>query len=122
MKKESKWITVTVAVGIFMVLMGMILAVMIWKRETMPAWELNETIADCIAENSVLYVSEGCIQCREQEKIFGEYYGNLVIVDCLEGKRCLEADIIRVPTWIIDGDHFEGVQSLEFLTVMTGCK
>lgn len=76
----------------------------------------------CIAQNSVLYVSQGCIHCVEQEKLFGENYQYLITIDCkLEPKKCLEAEITGTPTWIINGSKLVGVQDIETLKRVTNC-
>lgn len=76
----------------------------------------------CIAENSVLYVSQGCIYCREQENLFGENYQYITAVDCkLEPKKCLEAEITGTPTWVINGTKLVGVQDIETLKRVTNC-
>ena len=74
----------------------------------------NEGVLD-FGENATLYVSKGCPHCLKQLRIIGEC-PNLNIVDCTKDpNKCLEAGIIRVPTWIIDDKKYEGFQSIDKL-------
>lgn len=77
-----------------------------------------------LGENATLYISNGCPHCTTQLKILGECSKNLTIIDCTEEpNKCLEAEIIRVPTWIINGKKYVGIQSIEELNELTNsCK
>ncbi len=81
-------------------------------------------IARYIGEHSVLYVQTGCIHCIEQEALFGDNVKYLNIVDCLiEGRQeCIIAGIDGTPTWVINGQKYEGVQTIEKLKELTGYK
>jgi len=79
-----------------------------------------ENVTKCIGENSVLYTQLGCHYCEVQEKMFGDNYHDLTIIDCFfEKEKCLE--IQTTPTWIINGEKYRGVQSIEKLQELTGC-
>ena len=74
----------------------------------------NEEVLN-FGENATLYVSKGCPHCIKQLKILGEC-SNLTIIDCTkEPNKCIEAGIIRVPTWIINNQIYGGVKSIEEL-------
>ena len=80
----------------------------------------SEGVAKCIGENSVFYVQLGCSACRIQEEMFGENYKFLNSVDCFyERESC--GEIEATPTWIIKGEQYKGVQSIEKLKELTGC-
>ena len=81
-----------------------------------------EEIAKCIGEKSTLYVQLGCPHCKTQEDMFGNNKKYLEEVDCFyERIECQEKDIQATPTWIISGEYYEGVQSIERLQELTGC-
>ena len=82
--------------------------------------ETPTEIVKCIGENSVLYSQLGCSACKKQEELFGENYQYLNEIDCFyEVDKCSE---IRVtPTWIIKGQKYEGVQTIEELKKLTEC-
>lgn len=82
--------------------------------------ETPDEVAKCIGRNSVLYIQLGCHACETQKKLFGESYQYLNKIDCwFEGDKCL--DIQKTPTWIIKGEKYEGVQSIDKLKELTGC-
>ena len=81
---------------------------------------VSQQTAMCIGENSEFYVQLGCNACRHQEEMFGENKKYLNIIDCwFEGEKCL--NIEYTPTWIIKGEKYIGVQSIEKLKELTGC-
>ena len=82
--------------------------------------ETSEEIAKCIGEKSTLYTQLGCSHCGTQEKIFGENYYHLDIIDCFyEIEKC--QDISATPTWKIKNKHHTGIKSIEELQSLTGC-
>ncbi len=81
---------------------------------------VSEAEARWIGEHSVLYAQAGCIHCKEQEDLFGENVKYLTIVDCIEDiQTCILAGIEGTPTWIINGEKYVGVQSIEKLKELT---
>ncbi len=82
--------------------------------------QTDEAVAKCIGENSKLYVQLGCTHCETQEKMFGAYVSYLDRTDCFYERDACK-DIKVTPTWIIKGQTYEGVQSIEELKQLTGC-
>tara|TARA_Y100000310_G_scaffold344363_1_gene456750 strand:- start:41 stop:385 length:345 start_codon:yes stop_codon:yes gene_type:complete len=83
---------------------------------------IDRETTECIGQKSELYVQLGCHACETQEKMFGENYKYLNIVDCAdESEKCAQAQIRATPTWIINDQSHVGVQSLEQLKQLTGC-
>jgi hypothetical protein len=82
-----------------------------------------EALAACLAGKDVtIYVSKYCGACATQKEAFGDAFGLLNSVDCAdEAVTCQEAGIRAVPTWVINGEIHEGVQSLERLAELAGC-
>lgn len=82
----------------------------------------GKEITQCIASKSVIYISTGCHACEAQEKLFGDDFRYLDIVDCfIEGEKCGRENVTRVPIWIINGNRYSGVQPIEKLINLTGC-
>jgi len=76
----------------------------------------------CIGENSVIYTQTGCSACKTQEDLFGENYKYLKSIDCkLETQKCIDAEITKTPTWIINKEKYSGVQTIKRLKELTGC-
>ena len=85
-----------------------------------PNPETPEEVAKCIGEKSILYVQLGCRACKIQEDLFGENYQYLNKIDCFyERDKCSETE--ATPTWIINGEKYVGVQTIEKLKTLTEC-
>ncbi len=84
--------------------------------------EVSSETVKCIGDNSVLYIQTGCGACKVQEDMFGEYYEQLRVVDCVYNSQiCQDAEIKATPTWVIDGEKYVGVQEIEELQKTTKC-
>ena len=100
---------------------GCLILFSIWVLNK-PAPNPGEEIAKCIGENSVLYVKEGCVACIKQEQKFGENIKYLTIIDCAKTiGPCLDVGLTVTPTWVIGGQKYEGVHTIDELKQLTGC-
>ncbi len=120
MSKE-KMITLTVVILVLLVAGGILL------YKNFQGSTIKQTPAEDFAiylgEHAVLYVQAGCIHCKEQEDLFGANARFLTIIDCLteEGmQQCVLGGIESTPTWIINGEKYVGVQSIDTLKSLTG--
>ena len=86
--------------------------------------ELGPSFASCLTEEgSILYGSDSCGYCSRQKELFGKDFKDIVYINCqLEQEKCITAEITAYPTWIIKGDKLVGLQPLERLAQVTGCK
>ena len=83
---------------------------------------ISKETAQCIGENSILYVQLECHACETQEKMFGDNYKHLNIFDCqTDWLICADLEIKVTPTWIINSQLYKGVQSIKELKELTGC-
>ncbi len=81
----------------------------------------SEKIAKWIGQHSLLYIQKGCPHCENQEKMFGDNVKYLTIIDCLgDTQACILKGIEGTPTWVIDGQKYVGVQSIDKLKELTG--
>ena len=82
-----------------------------------------DKFAKCLAEKgATVYVSQYCGHCKNQKEMFGDSLKYLNLVECTENQQlCEEKGITGVPTWIINGLPYAGVQSFERLSELTGC-
>lgn len=102
----------------WIIIFGVILLSFAILNKSQPNIE-KETV-QCIGENSVLYIQLGCHACETQEKMFGNNYQYLNIVDCFfEREKC--PDIAATPTWIINNERYSGVQEINKLKELTNC-
>ena len=113
MKKDS-----LITIGV--ILAVIILAVIILN---LPKYGVEEDLAKCIGENSILYIQTGCIHCEDQLELFGENQKYLNVYNCADDNwvRCSEENIRGTPTWIIDGQQYVGKKSIELLKSVTNC-
>lgn len=112
MKKKGNWVTWIVIISV------LIIALIIMSRPGEPP--TDKATAQCIGENSVLYVQLGCPHCETQEEMFGSNKKYLEIIDCFYQRDQCE-EISATPTWLINGEYHEGVQSIEKLKSLTNC-
>jgi len=82
-----------------------------------------DNFAKCLSEKgAVVYVSQYCGHCQNQKDMFGDSFKYVNSVECTENQQlCQERGIAGVPTWIINGLPYAGVQSFERLSELTGC-
>lgn len=118
---KNKILTISTIILILIIASGIIY----WKNNTtftikdLP----SEEVAKWIGDHSVLYVQTGCSHCKDQEDLFGGNIKYLNIVDCIDEenrKKCIDEGIESIPTWIINGQKYVGVQSIEKLKELTG--
>lgn len=84
--------------------------------------KVDVKVIKCIGSKSTLYVQKGCHYCERQEKMFGDQINSIDVVDCwYEREKCIEQGITATPTWIIYGNKYIGVHSIEELKNLTGC-
>ncbi len=84
--------------------------------------QTSANVAKCIGENSAIYVETGCPHCADQEAMFGDNFKYLNSTDCYyNSQKCSDAGISAVPTWVIKGKQYVGVQSISTLQTLTGC-
>ena len=111
---KKKWLTL---ISIMIIVIAFFLIIYEPKPET------PENLVECIAENSILYTQLGCHACETQEKLFGDNYNKLNIVDCFyEKEKCLQENITATPTWIINGEKIIGTKEIEELKILTNCQ
>jgi len=73
------------------------------------------------------YIAWWCPHCHEQKQLFGkEAYSEVEHLDCdpsgisSHPDLCLAANVESFPTWEINGQSYQGVQSLEELAKISG--
>jgi hypothetical protein len=82
----------------------------------------DSATAQCIGSKSVLYVQLGCSHCKDQEDMFGKNVAYLTKIDCFyQRDKCTSENITGTPTWVIKGQYYVGVQTIEKLKELTGC-
>lgn len=115
-------------IGIIMLILA-VAAGIIFLKNNSSSFIIKDTVleeqAKWIGEHSVLYVQLGCSHCKEQEDLFGINVKYLNIIDGIKAEnrqKFIDAGITNVPTWIINGQKYVGVQPIEKLLELTGYK
>ena len=90
---------------------------------------LDEFAACLEKKGAVLYTTEWCSQCRNQELLFGASYARVPQVNCTpEGKleqvagQCVSKGITYYPTWVFENQETQGTLSFLELSQATGCR
>jgi hypothetical protein len=107
---------------VYIILIAVVVAIVLIITYLKSDGDSDEKTIQCIADNSILIVKEGCSACAYQKSILGGDLSKFNVTDCAyETQRCAELGIEHIPTWIIDGEKYEGAQSIEQLKNLTGC-
>jgi len=79
-------------------------------------------LAKCLTEKGAkMYGTEWCSFCNKQKQMFGSDFQHIDFVDCDKNKdECIEAGVKMYPTWVIDGEKYEGLQTMDKLSSL--CK
>ena len=113
MKKETKTYLALVIIVV------LIVVAIIWLKNR-PT--VNNEVVQCIAKNSTMIISKTCSACAYQKEILGESLRYFNAIDITEHPEVIEQyGISEVPTWLIDGEKYTGVQTLKNLKELTKC-
>lgn len=123
MNKE-KVITISIVAAILLIAGGIIF-VKNFQGSTIQDTP-SEQVAKWIGEHSIVYTQTGCSHCIDQENLFGANWKYINSVDCISSQEneqlCTTANITGTPTWVINGQQYLGVQSIDTLENLTGYK
>ena len=74
-----------------------------------------DNFAKCLTEKgAVMYGEDWCQYTNGQKAMFGKSFKHVTYV--------VKSDLAKRPTWVIDGESYETVQSFQRLSALTGCK
>lgn len=93
--------------------------------------QVSSAFVNCLEEKDVkFYGAYWCPHCSDQKEMFGDQKQALldnVYVECdpkgddAKPGECKDNNIQGFPTWIIDGEKYPGVQSLDRISSLSGC-
>jgi hypothetical protein len=83
-----------------------------------------DSLARCLStRGALLFGADWCPACRHQNELFGSAASYLEHVDCDESPTaCADAGVRSIPAWEIGGRLHTGVQSLDSLADLSGCR
>ncbi len=101
--------------GIFIIIIALISFIVVSSSKKPGQYD---NFAKCLTEKgAIMYGAiEWCEYTKEQANMFGKSFKYVNYKDYKEG-----SDISITPTWIIDGQKYERVQSFQKLSELTGC-
>jgi hypothetical protein len=84
----------------------------------------NDDFAKCLSlKGAEMYGTTTCTHCIAQKELFGSSFQYINFFDCDKTlDMCLKQGVRGYPTWIINGTKYEGKQSLEYLSYLSGCE
>jgi len=88
----------------------------------------HDDLAQCLTENgAIFYGSFECSACNQQKQLFGKSMEFVNYVECgplsqTPLKVCTDAGVKLYPTWFVNDEKLEGLQSLNVLAEKTGCE
>lgn len=91
---------------------------------TLPVENTLDNFAKCLADKkAVMYGNYNCPHCQNEKKAFGGSFRFILYIECTqEPKKCVDAGITKVPTWIFnEGEKLIGEQGLQKLSQKSGC-
>jgi len=103
------------------------------EQEAEESSELD-SFAKCLTEQDVkMYGSMTCSICKRQKEMFGSSFQYVGEIECHprgenpQTELCLNKDIKKTPTWILEKDgveikRLEGYQTAETLSELSGCE
>ena len=114
MKKKYKILAV-------IIILSVLLLYMTYKKQASAS--NYDDFAKCLTENNAtMYGTEWCTHCKAQKALFGKSFKYVNYVDCDRNKDiCTSMGVEGYPTWIIHGVQLKGVQSVQDLSLATGC-
>ncbi|TAL48514.1 hypothetical protein EPN87_00365 [archaeon] len=94
-----------------------------------PSTGKYDALAQCLTEKGfVMYGAYWCPHCANQKAMFGSSFKYINSVECdpngnnPQPQLCKEKDITGYPTWIYNDQKLEGEQSVESLSILSGCQ
>ncbi|MFH1420518.1 MAG: thioredoxin domain-containing protein [Candidatus Aenigmatarchaeota archaeon] len=85
--------------------------------------DIDETaLAKFLTEKgAVMYGTEWCSHCQTQKALFGDDFKYINFVNCDTQTALCDASGVRgYPTWIINGQKYEGEQTIDRLAQLVG--
>ncbi len=121
MKMNLITVTTTAMLSVLLIvsLTGNACATDVDPNSGIDACELADELTDC---GWVLYETDQCSWCVRQKEEFGDAFGNLTYINCMENtSACIDAGIEGIPCWASpNGTLHPGYHNLTRLSGLVG--
>ncbi len=111
-------------------------SVVVSNGDAVPVKEVVDTdesrkmnLARCLGDmDAQLFKVFWCPYCDDQIEMFGDHIRFVDVVECdpdepgARPELCREAGIQAYPTWVIDGETYQGMRTLTALAALSGCE
>ncbi len=107
-KNKKRFRVITISAAIFLILGS-------WIAYSFLSPGKYDDFAKCLTEKgAVMYGEDWCKYTNAQKGMFGKSFKYI--------NYQVKENLRKRPTWVIDGESYETVQSFERLAALTGCK
>jgi len=112
-------------------IIGLIVLLVSFLGYTFTGFSVKENnldgFAQCLSEKNVKFFGAyWCTNCDKQKQLFGSSIKYVNYIECdlngQESPSCIDKNIKGYPTWEIGGEQYLGIQTLEKLSELSGCK
>ena len=127
-----KWVDATKAIvgGLAVAIATLLITIGVYAAQPQPASAMATGLATHFRQTDIkMYGASWCPHCQEQKALFGSAFAKVPYVECSPNGRsapqaaeCAAEGIKTYPTWILDGERYYGIQTLEELAALTGFK
>jgi len=127
-KEVKKEITKNPLLYIGILIMVVVIGYLIYNTSTdltdTSKKDTKESFEQCLTKAGLkMYGTEWCSFCMQQKRLFGDAFENVAYIDCDQNKElCTSEEIRGYPTWKMNGESYQGVQSLEKLAQLSDCE
>lgn len=120
-KPRSRMIFFLILGFIFLLAFAVLFFTLSSKEE--PKEDTIGKLINCMQGKTIIfYGTDTCPVCQKQKELFGERFDKIMYVNCHELLEFCNAEKIRkVPTWLINGEHYVGYKSAEELMELIEC-
>lgn len=124
-KNNNNLIIIVTVVAVLFI--GALIWIVKANSKTAPTTGANstqiESLAQCLSEKGMkMYGASRCPHCKAQKAMFGVSFSKVDYVECTtDAVKCNIAGVSGYPTWIYQGQKYEGEQTFEELAKITGC-
>ncbi len=115
---------------LIVVLAALFIGALIWivkanSKEAAPAVSPAQVdaLAQCLTDKGVkMYGASRCPHCKAQKEMFGTSFSKIDYIECTtDAVKCNIAGVKGYPTWIYQGQKYEGEQTFDALAQIAGC-
>lgn len=115
--------------GILLGLATVVVTAAVYANQTPPPSPLATGLAQHLQSiRGTMYGAHWCPHCQAQKEMFGAAFATVPYVECSpdggpgtpQAPACREREVRTYPTWIINGQKYEGEKPLEELAKLSG--